>query len=194
VFIGSGRPKPDWRVVRPADAEVVVDEERCDVRLRSGGGEDLGTIVRVPRLVHGAHPFFPFVRVPHEPRLRVGRVIVQREAWYITSAELGEPRPSGVSAAFVTAIERLRAERGIPRRVFARPAPGAGDTGKDQKPVYIDLESLVLLDIFERRLRKYGTLTLSEMLPLPEQLIWRTAEGRFTFELRTNVIPRELAP
>jgi hypothetical protein len=199
VFLGSGRPKPGWHVVRPADAEVVVDEERCDVRLRSASGEDLGSIVRVPRLVHGAHPFFPFVRVPHEPRLRVGRVIVQREAWYITSAELGEQRPSGVSAAFVTAIERLRAERGIPRRVFARPAPGvlggAGwDPGKDHKPLYIDLESLVLLDIFERRLRKYGTLAISEMLPLPEQLIWRTAEGRFTFELRTNVIPRELAP
>jgi hypothetical protein len=68
----------------------------------------------------GMHPFFPSVRAPHAPRLRLGTTVVQRQTWHVTSAELGEPRPTGLSAALVTAIERMRRDRGIPRWVFAR--------------------------------------------------------------------------
>jgi hypothetical protein len=191
--VGTGRPKPGWRAVRPADAEVVVDEERCDVRLRApGSGEDLGSLVRTIRLLTGLHPFFPLERAPHTPRLRVGDVVVQRRSWHVGSAALGEPRPAGVSAAFVAAVERERAARGIPRRVFARPAPGVlraasfSARDKDTKPLYLDLESVVFLDLLERRLRKYGTLVFTEMLPTPDQLPWIQPEGRFTFELQTT--------
>jgi hypothetical protein len=100
-----------------------------------------------------------------------------------------------VSGAFVAAIERARADRGIPRWVFTRPRPDAFAGGfrnrdKDHKPICIDLESAVSLDIFERRLRKYGVMILTEMLPSPEELVWRTPEGRFVFELRTNLVAR----
>ena len=194
TYVGNARPKPGWRAVRPADAEVVIDEERCDLRLRAGG-EDLGSIIRTPRLLMGLHPFFPLERAPHTPRLRVGGVIVQRRSWYVDSAALGD-RPSGVSAAFVTALERERGAREIPRWVFARPVPGQVRAegnftrDKDNKPVYYDLESVVFLDIFERRLRKYGSLIVTEMLPAPDQLIWHGASGRFAFELRTNYVER----
>ncbi|MEJ7596929.1 MAG: hypothetical protein WKG01_03380 [Kofleriaceae bacterium] len=196
VFVGVGRPKPAWHAVRPAEARVVVDEERGDVRLQSASGTDLGSLVRTPRMIMGLHPFFPFERVPHAPRLRVGNVIVQRRAWRVAGTDLAPDRPAGVSAAFVLAIERARAARDIPRWVFLRPAPDSfGDRGlltrdKDNKPLYIDLESVVYLDILERRLRKYGNLVLTEMLPAPHQMIWHQPEGRYSFELRTNVLPR----
>jgi hypothetical protein len=195
TYAGSGRPKPGWRAVRPADAHVVIDDEREDIRLRGPAGEDLGSIVRTLRLLAGLHPFFPFERAPHAPRLRIGDVVVQRQTWHVDGATLGTRRPNGVSARFIAAIERERAARGIPRWVFVRPAPeqlqGAAwfARDKDNKPLYIDLESAVFLDILERRFRKYGTLVLTEMLPTPEQTIWRTDEGAFTFELRTNVEP-----
>jgi hypothetical protein len=194
VYLGSGRPKPHWNTVRPADAEVIVDEERCDIRLRTSAGDDLGSIVRNVRLLAGIHPFFPLERSPHLPRLLVGDTIVQRRTWSVESAAIGD-RPGGVSAMFTAAIERERAARGIPRWVFVRPAPGALGTGtwfgrdKDNKPLCLDLESVVYLDIFERRLRKYGTMLVTEMVPDPDHLVWQLPDGRYTFELRTNLIP-----
>ena len=194
IYIGSGRAKPHWRAVRPADAEVIVDEERCDIRIRAGG-EDLGSIVRNVRLLAGMHPFFPFEREPHQPRLVVGDAIVQRRTWSVESSAIGD-RPGGVSAAFVAGIERERGARGIPRWVFVRPAPGALGASewfgrdKDNKPLCIDLESVVFLDIFERRLRKYGTMLVTEMVPDPDHLMWTLPDGRYTFELRTNLVPK----
>lgn len=196
TYVGGGRTPPSWRAIRPADAEVVIDEERCDIRLRAPGTHaDLGSIVRTVRLVTGIHPFFPLERSPHEPRLKLGDVVVQREAWHVESAAIGEPRPTGVSAMFVAGIERARAERGIPRWVFVRPAPHVLAANawfardKDHKPLCVDLESVVFLDILERRLRKYGTLLFTEMLPAPAQLVWETPDGRFPFELRTTLVP-----
>jgi hypothetical protein len=196
TFVGRGRPKPGWRAVRPADAEVVIDDDARDIRLRAPGGDDLGSLIRTFRVLMGMHPFFPFERTPHAPRLRVGGTVVQRRAWTVTSAELGEPRPIGLSPSFVVGVERLRRDRGVPRWVFARARPERYRTydvlarDKDLKPLYLDLESPLFLEIFERRLRKYGELVVSEMLPAPDQLVWSEPDGRFVFELRTSVVPR----
>ena len=193
TYVGVGCPKTGWRVRAPADTEVILDEQHCDVRLHARG-EDLGSLIRTPRLLAGMHPFFPFERGPHAPRLRLGEVIVQRRSWHLDSLELRPQRANGVSAEFVTAIERARSDRGIPRWVFVRPLPGVLATGpltrdKDNKPIYIDLESVVFLDILERRLRKYKTLVVTEMLPTPDHLFARVAGGKRSFELRTNILP-----
>jgi hypothetical protein len=201
TFVGRGRAKPGWRVVPRARAEVIVDDAARDVRLSDPHtGQDLGSLVRGFRIMMGMHPFFPFERAPHAPRLRLGNTVVQRATWRVQSSELGEPRPVGVSAALLTAVERLRRARGLPRWVFARPAPGrlaaaavyARD--KDHKPVYLDLESVVFLEIFERRLRKFGELVLSEMLPAPGAMPWREPSGHFVFELRTSIVPGPASP
>lgn len=195
TFVGRGRPRPEWTTVRRADAEVVMDEAARDIRLRDPAGRDLGSLIRCFRTMMGMHPFFPFVREPHAPRLRLGTTVVQRQTWNVTSAELGEPRPTGLSAAFVTAIERMRRDRGIPRWVFTRARSKSFTTSdlyardKDLKPFYVDLESTVFLDILERKLRKYGEVVFSEMLPSPDQLVWSDRDGRTVFELRTSVIP-----
>jgi hypothetical protein len=39
-------------------------------------------------------------------------------------------------------------------------------------------------------LTKAGELEITEMLPDPEDLCWREADGRRTFELRTLIVPR----
>lgn len=130
------------------------------------------------------------------PRLRCGNVIVQRRAWTITLDELGQGDFTGVSRDLVLAVERLRAARDLPRFVYIRPTEqalrrsGAEGRDKDTKPVFVDLESYLFLEILHRWLTKAGEVEVTEMLPTPDQLLWQEPDGRRTFELRTLIVPR----
>ncbi len=93
-------------------------------------------------------------------------------------------------------MERLRAAKDWPRCIYARPTEqalrrsGVEGRDKDTKPIFVDLESYLSLEMFHHALVKAGELEITEMLPAPEDLCWRGAEGRHTFELRTLITPR----
>jgi len=103
---------------------------------------------------------------------------------------------TGISCNLVLAIAKLRAERNLPRFVYIRPTEqalrrsGAEGRDKDTKPVFVDLESYLFLEIFYRWLVKAGEIEVTEMLPDPEHLFWKEPDGRRSFELRTLVVPR----
>ncbi|PZR74454.1 MAG: hypothetical protein DLM73_07795 [Chthoniobacterales bacterium] len=203
-FVAPQRGDPRWRVIPPAETEVYVEEGSGDVCLRTRGShEHLGSFARAWVIPLGFHPFL-FGRAPHMPRLRCGKVIVQRRSWTVRLEELPAGKFTGVSRGLVLAIESLRAAKGWPRHVYIRPSEqalrrsGAEGRDKDTKPVYIDLESYLFLEVFHRWLTKSGELEVIEMLPNPEQLLWQEADtgnarepgGRRTFELRTQIVPR----
>ena len=110
--------------------------------------------------------------------------------------ELIPGKYTGVSHHLVLAIEKLRAERNLPRFIFIRPTEqalrrsGAEGRDKDTKPVFVDLESYLFLEIFHRWLVKAGEIEVTEMLPDPEHLFWKESDGRHSFELRTLIVPR----
>ena len=56
--------------------------------------------------------------------------------------------------------------------------------------MFIDLESYLFLEIFQRWLMKSGELEVTEMLPDGDHFLWKERDGRRTFELRTLIIPR----
>jgi hypothetical protein len=201
-FVASQRGDPRWRIIPPAEIDVYVEEKNGDVCLRTReAGEYLGSFARAWVIPLGFHPFH-FGRAPHMPRLRCGRVIVQRRSWTLTFEELGPGNFTGISRDLVLAVERLRGEKGWPRYVYIRPSEqalrrsGAEGRDKDTKPVFIDLESYPFLEIFHRWLAKAGELEVSEMLPDPDHLLWRESDspggqgGRRSFELRTQIVPR----
>lgn len=195
-FVAPQRANPGWRRVRPADAEVYIDDGTGDVCLRkTGSHEYLGSFARAWVIPLGFHPF-QFSVAPHTPRLLCGRVVVQRRSWTVTSDELLPGDYSGVSADLVLAVERLRAQKNLSRYIYIRPTEqalrrsGAEGRDKDTKPVFIDLESYLFLEIFHRWLTKAGELEITEMLPDPDHLLWREPDGRRTFELRTLIVPR----
>lgn len=195
-FVAPQRGNSNWRTLRPAETEVYVDETSGDVCLRKRGSHEyLGSFARNWIIPLGFHPF-QFGMAPHMPRLRCGNVIVQRRSWTITLDEIGKGDFTGVSRDLVLAIERLRAQRDLPRFVYIRPTEqalrrsGAEGRDKDTKPVFVDLESYLFLEIFHRWLTKSGELEVTEMLPDPDHLLWKEADGRRTFELRTLIIPR----
>jgi hypothetical protein len=194
-FVAPQRGKSHWNTVPPAEAEVYIDEQTGDVCARKRGSREyLGSFARSWIIPLGFHPFL-FGRSPHMPRLRCGKVIVQRRSWTINLEELPTGNYTGISRALILAIEALRAAKGWPRHIYIRPSEqalrrsGAEGRDKDTKPVYIDLESYLFLEIFYRWLTKSGELDVTEMLPTPDQLLWQEADGRRTFELRTQIVP-----
>jgi len=195
-FVAPQRGASHWRTVSPAETEVYVDETTGDVCLRRiGTREYLGSFARAGWVIPlGFHPF-QFGMAPHTPRLRCGKVVVQRRTWVVQEEELGAGDFTGVSRDLVVAVERLRGGRNLPRFIFVRPTEqalrrsGAEGRDKDTKPVFVDLESYPFLEIFHRWLTKWHELEVTEMLPTPDQLLWREPDGRRTFELRTLIVP-----
>ncbi|HWY40427.1 MAG TPA: hypothetical protein VNX27_06500 [Chthoniobacterales bacterium] len=194
-FVAPQRANPAWQSARPAETEVYVDPS-ADVCLRRIDNHDhLGSFARNWIIPLGFHPF-SFSLGRHTPRLRCGKIIVQRQMWTIALDEIGKGDFTGVSRDLVLAVERLRAARNLPRFVYIRPTEqalrrsGAEGRDKDTKPVFVDLESYLFLEIFYRWLTKAGELEVTEMLPTPEHLFWKEADGRRTFELRTLIVPR----
>jgi hypothetical protein len=195
-FVAPQRANPKWKKISPADAEVYVDETTGDVCVRKiDNHEHLGSFARAWVIPLGFHPF-QFGVAPHTPRLRCGKVVVQRRSWTVRADELIPGNYTGVSSNLVMAIEKLRAERNLPRFVYIRPTEqalrrsGAEGRDKDTKPVFVDLESYLFLEIFYRWLVKAGEIEVTEMLPDPEHLFWKEPDGRRSFELRTLVVPR----
>ncbi|MEY2485829.1 MAG: hypothetical protein QOH39_1477 [Verrucomicrobiota bacterium] len=195
-FVAPQPGNARWPTVRPADTEVFADQQTGDVCLRkSSSHEFLGSFARAWVIPLGFHPF-QFGFAPHTPRLRCGGVIVQRRVWTVTSNEFPNGAYTGVSRELVMAMEKIRAEKNLPRYIYIRPTEqalrrsGAEGRDKDTKPVFIDLESYLFHEIFHRWLIKAGELEITEMLPDPDHLPWREADGRHTFELRTLIVPR----
>ena len=195
-FVASERGNRDWQMVPPSETEVFINEQNGDVGLRRRGSRAyLGSFARAWVIPLGFHPF-SFSLGAHTPRLRCGKVVVQRRSWTIALEELSSGDFTGISSHLVSAIERLRAQRNLPRYIYIRPTEqalrrsGAEGRDKDTKPVFIDLESYLFLEIFHRWLVKAGELEVTEMLPDPDHLLWREPDGRRTFELRTQIIPR----
>jgi hypothetical protein len=194
-FLSAQRGDPRWRIIPPAEIDVFTDEASGDVALRlRDSGEYLGSLARGWWIALGFHPFL-FGRSPHMPRLRCGKVIVQRRSWTVGLEEMPAGNYTGVSRSLVAAIERLRAAKGWPRYIYIRPSEqalrrsGAEGRDKDTKPVFVDLESYLFLEIFHGWLTKAGELEVIEMLPDPEHLLWQESDGRRTFELRTQIVP-----
>jgi hypothetical protein len=121
---------------------------------------------------------------PHQPRVVIDRLVVQREAWCVSASELVPGRRAGRPGpdrnAHFLAARRLRRAHGMPRRVFVR-------VGQD-KPVCVDFDSPIMTDVLAHLASQAGpeaAIRVSEFLPDCGGL-WLTdaAGARYTSELR----------
>lgn len=139
-------------------------------------GEGLSTIVV------NAMKILP--RGRHTPRVTIDRLVVCRESWSFLASELSFAEVKDEAARFLAA-RKWAGSHGMPRFVFVK-AP------TEVKPFYLDLDSPVYVDIFAKVIRQVsrhldsdGSITLTEMLPTPDQAWLPDAEGRrYTSELR----------
>jgi thiopeptide-type bacteriocin biosynthesis protein len=103
------------------------------------------------------------------PRVRSGRLVLQRARWRLSEEEIKSLAAGGFAAA-----QRLRAERRMPRRVLL---------ADSDNELLIDFDNILSveagLDVIEGRTEAM----LFELFPRPEELCARGPEGKFVHEL-----------
>ncbi|MEO8700460.1 MAG: lantibiotic dehydratase [Kofleriaceae bacterium] len=131
----------------------------------------------------GAIADFPFL-----PRVRRGKLILDRARWLATAKDLApiEAAFTGSNAAktpdqirairtkVAAAMTELRKRLALPRWIVI------GD-GDNELPV--DLDNELMVDSAAQLLKGRSSATLYELLPAPDQLAMRGPEGAFTHEL-----------
>lgn len=139
-------------------------------------------------LALSAYSRFGFLEAAaHHPRVQIDRLVVSRERWQVPLA--GFPDLHGAKLDRTVAhVRRLASSHGLPEVAFWVIAGEA-------KPIYVDLSDVTLVDALWAKLRRgretnpAGWVTVSEMLPGPEQLWLRDADGRrYTAEFRVTCV------
>jgi hypothetical protein len=129
----------------------------------------------------------------HAPRVTIDDLVVSREKWTLPATDPPFADTTDESARYLQA-RAWTAAHGLPRHVFLR------FTG-ERKPIYADLTSLASVDLISRSLRRSrrdagaeATVTVTEMIPSPEQAWLTDSEGqRYTSELRMVAVDQRTA-
>jgi hypothetical protein len=174
-----------WRdpahVVHLADLQVIDYGHGPVVATRDGAREwSLAQFIGPQLRSIGINRYKPLRVGAHLPRLRIGRLVLQRESWQIAVTALDFVRLHD-RAQRLLALRRWARGLGLPRYCFYR-IPG------ELKPYFLDLESPLFCDLFADGVRQAaadGRVGISEMLPDPQQSWLTDGRGqRYTSELR----------
>ncbi|WP_409492828.1 lantibiotic dehydratase [Amycolatopsis sp. cmx-11-12] len=178
------------RVALSADAVVSERDGRVVVQLPDGQEFDVLEVFSqvLTRLVMDA--FQPVPDLPHTPRTTVDRLVVARETWRPRAGELSFAESKTESERFLRARQWARANR-LPRFVFAV-------SPTEPRPLYVDFDSPVYVQILAKAIRRLtrkdpdATLTITEMLPTPEQTWLADGHGdTYTAELRLVAVDQQ---
>ena len=107
------------------------------------------------------------------PRLEMGGIVLGRRSWSVARTALPDPALEDI-VFFRTLRDAWRA-LDLPRRLFFqasnfwRPGGGQGSRpNKTRKPMYLDIDNVWLVKVFQRALRSIpGHLAFTELLPEP---------------------------
>nr|BFE70228.1 hypothetical protein GCM10020092_035290 [Actinoplanes digitatis] len=119
----------------------------------------------------------------HTPRVTVDRLVISRETWRFPAAELSFADEKTEARRYLRA-RQFRAARELPRYVFVV-------SPTEPRPLFVDFDSPPSVNLFAKAVRRLvrkdpaARLTVSEMLPTPEQT-WLVDDrgNRYTSELR----------
>lgn len=120
----------------------------------------------------------------HTPRISIDRLVIKRESWRFSAAELSFAQCANSAERFLQT--RIWAqEQGIPRFIFFK-------VPMEKPPTYIDLNSPILVDIFTKMIRRTSNevspeamINISEMLPTTDQIWLADASNqKYTSEFR----------
>lgn len=126
------------------------------------------------------------LRTGDTPRITVDDVIIARRAWRRPASSIRAALDAKTEVELYARARALRAELGCEARVFA-------SISGEPKPILVDFENVFLLEalanLVERR-SEDAVVTISEMLPGPDELVARGPDGPRTAELRLGLYRR----
>ena len=183
---------PSWRPkeqVIPV-SDMVVEKSDCGLVVRSRDGARRFHVAEFFRIILGptsTRQFSMFPAATHRPRITLDQLVLSREQWRFPCGEVPFAALRSTEERFIGA-RRWTRTHGIPRWMFAR-------VSFEMKPVYVDFESPVSVDVLAKFLRRGAKessemlVTVTEMLPTPRQCWLTDAEGkRYTSELRVIAV------
>jgi hypothetical protein len=125
--------------------------------------------------------FRPLAPTRHGPRVTIDTLVIAREHWTFDTKELAFARATSGSERFLGA-RRWARELGLPRLLFFR-------IPEERKPMFLDLDSPVLVNTFAKQVRRAASISISEMLPgLDELWLCDTERRAYTSELRLAAV------
>ncbi|HYP25134.1 MAG TPA: lantibiotic dehydratase, partial [Blastocatellia bacterium] len=124
----------------------------------------------------------------HTPRINLDRVVIHRETWRFPVSEMDFAFEKDEAYRFLEA-RRWAGAHSLPRFIFVK-------VPVEIKPLFVDLDSPVLVNLFAKMVRQAGekdspdaVITVTEMLPGPDQVWLPDGEGnRYTSELRVIAV------
>ncbi len=182
----GGMPGP---VIPVAAMHVERGGDELFVRFRTGQGR-IPLLEVCGELLSAAvvNAFRPLPRSAHLPRVTMDQLVLCRETWTFAAREIGwawmKDEPSRYRQA-----RNWRAAQELPERAFYRVAI-------EDKPVYLDFTSLVLVNLFAKTVRRAAEhqvpdVSLTEMLPdLGETWLTDHDGAGYTAELRMIAVSR----
>lgn len=129
-------------------------------------------------------------RAAHNPRVTIDRLVVSRESWRVKPSDMTFAYEDSPESRFLAA-RRWAKGLGLPRFVFAK-------SSIEVKPVYVDLDSPIFVNIFAKLVRRTKehvagetVISISEMLPgLDQTWVPDRAGARYASELRIVALDR----
>ncbi|HET8658663.1 MAG TPA: amino acid adenylation domain-containing protein [Micromonosporaceae bacterium] len=191
VFAHDSSGYDPRRALFVGECDLVETGGRLVVRRRDGGGDqDLVEVLADPLSLAFIQLFRVVPKAAYTPRVTIDQLVVQREAWTFPAGKLDFAGIVDEARRFLAA-RRWVTGSGLPRYVFAR-------TAGEMKPIFVDLANLASVDLLARAVRRArrnrgedAPVTISEMLPTPDQLWLSDAQGRrYTSELRICAVDR----
>lgn len=113
-------------------------------------------------------------------RLVHREIVLKRRSWSYDAARLPAPPRPAESLVDYLALRRWARAQALPRHVFL----SAED---EPKPLYVDWDNPLAVDLFAKTIQRSPRIRLSEMSPAPEELWMTDARGRYCCELRMSL-------
>jgi hypothetical protein len=165
-----------------AGADLIVVQEGGKLRvesLKTGRRFEAAEFFGNPMRYESTYFFNPFPKMKHGPRITVDGTVIAREHWRFEPAELSFPETP--DARYLAARQWARAH-GIPRFAFF-------SIPEERKPFFVDFDSPALVEMAWNMLRRASSVTVSEMLPSPDETWLLDARGeRYCCELRLAAV------
>lgn len=177
--VQKSRAVPIGSLVIEPDGDSLTIRTR-DSKIRFDIVEALGSLLS--NLV--ANSFRLLQPAPYTPRITIDRLAVTRETWRFAAGEIPFSGAKQDAESFLAA-QRWARQHGMPRFVFFK-------SPIEVKPSYLDFASPIYVHLFAKAVRRVidqglpeATISISEMLPAPDQVWLSDADGRhYTSEIR----------